>query len=493
MKKVNFGKLFKFLPKSKIKAGEGKEEGKYPFYTSSKIQSKWIDEYIYSGDSLIFGTGGNANIHYANDKFSTSTDCFVAQVNSEEVYTKYVFFYIKSHIELLERGFKGAGLKHISKKYISNIKIPLPETLDEQIKIANLLTQVETLIEKRKEGIRLLDELLKSTFLDMFGDPVLNPKGWETKTIEELVKKDKYSLKRGPFGGALKKEIFVSNGYLVYEQYHALNNDFSMARYFITEDKFQELKAFEVKEGDIIISCSGVYLGKLAIVPPNAPPGIINQALLKISLNEDIMNNILFTYIFTNKNFRNKFFKNNRGAGVPNFPPMKDFKTFKFICPPKYIQDKFATIVQQVEAIKKHYQQSLDELNQLFGSLSQRAFKGELDLSKMEIEIPAEDTWTKKALAKQEAYEKALEERKYKSDMSAVETVTVKTIPTKNIETYIMNLLKDDNFDIDEIKHQFGIHYSYDDFKKQFYGLLEEGKIIQEFDTQNKKMKFKAR
>jgi len=77
--------------------------------------------------------------------------------------------------------------------------------------------------------------------------------------------------------------------------------------------------------------------------------------------------------------------------------------------------------------------------------------------------------------------------------MSAVKTVTFKTIPIENIKTYIMDLLKVDNFDINEIKHQFGIHYSYDDFRKKFYGLLEEGKIIQEFDVQNKKMKFKAR
>lgn len=64
----------------------------------------------------------------------------------------------------------------------------------------------------------------------MFGDPVWNEKGWETRTIEQLVKKEKYALKRGPFGGALKKEIFLPSGYLVYEQFHALNNAFSFAR-----------------------------------------------------------------------------------------------------------------------------------------------------------------------------------------------------------------------------------------------------------------------
>ena len=304
--------------------------------------------------------------------------------DTDKLNTNFLYFLLKSPTfqNFIQNVAVRAAQAGFSKKDLKKYKFFLPKSIDDQIKIANLLSQVEALIGKREESIKLLDELLKSTFLNMFGDPVLNTKGWDKVTIEDIAKKEKYSIKRGPFGGALKKEIFVSDGYLVYEQYHALNNDFSMARYFITEEKFQELKAFEVKSGDIIISCSGVYLGKLAIVPPDIKKGIINQALLKISLDENKMNNILFTYIFRNENFINKFFGSNRGAGIPNFPPMKEFKKFKFIKPPKPLQDKFATIVQQVEESKKKYQESLNQLHQLFGSLSQRAFKVELDFLK---------------------------------------------------------------------------------------------------------------
>ena len=376
--------LLKYLPKSKIKAGEGKEKGKYPFFKSGADQSKFIDIAIFDGESLIIGDGGNANINYFNGKFSTSDHCYVIQKKDDEnIDLKYVYYFLKTNIHILEAGFKGAGLKNISKKYISNIKIPIIKPVENQRKISTFLTRLEELIAKRKESIKLLDELVKSTFLDMFGDPVLNPNGWETKTIEKLVKSEPYAIKRGPFGGALKKEIFVDDGYLVYEQYHALNNDFSMARYFIDEKKFNELKGFEVKAGDIIISCSGVYLGKLAIVPQGARKGIINQALLKISLDENKMKNIAFTHIFTNENFRNKFFGANRGAGIPNFPPMKDFKKFLFITPPIELQNKFADIVIKIENTKKLYQKSLDELTNLFNSTAQKAFKGELDVSKI--------------------------------------------------------------------------------------------------------------
>lgn len=212
----------------------------------------------------------------------------------------------------------------------------------------------------------------------MFGNPVRNEKGWEVKTIEQITITEKGGIKRGPFGGALKKEIFVEKGYLVYEQFHALNNDFTMARYFIDEQKFKELQGFEVKNGDIIISCSGVYLGKLAIVPEGAKKGIINQALLKVTLNQKTMRNDFFVFHFAHKNFREKYFDANRGAGIPNFPPMSDFKKFPFICPPMSIQNQFAERLQIIKQQKELAQQALQKSDELFNSLLQKAFKGEL-------------------------------------------------------------------------------------------------------------------
>jgi len=87
---------------------------------------------------------------------------------------------------------------------------------------------------------------------------------------------------RGPFGGSLKKSCFVEEGYAVYEQQHAIYNQFSDIRYFVTEDKFNEMKRFELKPNDLIMSCSGT-MGKVAIVPEGIKQGIINQALLKLT------------------------------------------------------------------------------------------------------------------------------------------------------------------------------------------------------------------
>ena len=292
----------------------------------------------------------------------------------DKTFFKYL---IQSVLFRLEREVHGSTMKHITKKRFDAVKIPLPP-LKTQQRIAEILDNAAALRDKTAQLLTEYDLLAQSIFLEMFGDVVSNPKKWETQTIEQLVINDKGSIKRGPFGGALKKEIFVEKGYLVYEQYHALNNDFSFERYYISEDDFKRLKGFEIKSGDIIISCSGVYLGKLAIIPENAKKGIINQALLKVSIDETKMRRDFFIFHFTQENFRDKYFGANRGAGIPNFPPMARFKKFPFITPPIKLQNQFADKIALIEQQKALAKQELQQAEDLFNCLLQKAFKGEL-------------------------------------------------------------------------------------------------------------------
>jgi len=131
-----FGEVCKFLSKSKRQASYGEKQGKYPFYTSSQTCSKYCNEYDYEDECLIIGTGGNANIKYSS-KFSCSTDNFVIKINPGQL-VKYMYYYLSINIEVLQKGFVGVGLQHISKEYISNIKIPIP-SLERQQEIVKYL------------------------------------------------------------------------------------------------------------------------------------------------------------------------------------------------------------------------------------------------------------------------------------------------------------------------------------------------------------------
>lgn len=370
----------------------------YPLVTSKNLKPDGIDfstiSYISEKDHLeiskrsrvdrndilfaMIGTIGNPVLVDIDTEFSIKNVALFKFANSP-IDPRYFRYLLKTRIIERQLDFeeRGGTQKFVSLKVLRNMKIPYPP-LEEQRRIAAILDKADGVRRKRKEAIRLTEELLKSTFLEMFGDPVTNPKGWEVKTIEDITVNQKGAIKRGPFGGALKKDIFIQAGFLVYEQYHALNNDFSFERYYISEDKFEEMKGFEVKPGDIIISCSGVYLGKLAIVPENAKPGIINQALLRITLNQRKMNNYFFLYHFSHESFRDKFFAANRGSGVPNFPPISEFKTFPFIVPPIEDQNKFSARLQQIQGFQSKAYESIKESENLFNSLLQRAFRGEL-------------------------------------------------------------------------------------------------------------------
>ncbi|MBK7234041.1 MAG: restriction endonuclease subunit S [Saprospiraceae bacterium] len=337
-----------------------------------------------NGDILYtrVGSFGEAAVIDLDFDFSIFVSLTLIKPNQKLVDSRFLMWHLNSPNvrNFATRNTSGIGVQNLNVGVVREFQIPLPP-LPIQKRIAEILDAADALRRKDQELLKKYDELAQAIFIDMFGDPVKNEKGWEVKTIEQLVKNTRHSIKRGPFGGALKKEIFVNDGFLVYEQFHALNNDFNFERYYINQEKYNELIAFDVKPKDIIISCSGIYLGKLAIVPEGAKTGIINQALLKLTLDENIYKNEFFVKIFTQDNFKETYFASERGAAIPNFPPMSTFKEFKFICPPINIQNEYLKIVhnlqQQIDIISLEHKTA----HNLFQTLLQKAFKGELSES----------------------------------------------------------------------------------------------------------------
>ena len=165
MEYIKVKDILEFKKKSKIKASEGLKIGKYNFYTSSKEQKKFLDYYEYSNEALIIGTGGNANIHHSYGKFSVSTDCFVLENKANKFFLlEYIYKYLLKNIHILENGFRGAGLKHISKEYLENIEIPII-SIEKQKKLIKNLKNIDIFIDKNKQIKNELNFLNKSLFI----------------------------------------------------------------------------------------------------------------------------------------------------------------------------------------------------------------------------------------------------------------------------------------------------------------------------------------
>jgi type I restriction enzyme, S subunit len=156
--------------------------------------------------------------------------------------------------------------------------------------------------------------------------PFSLPVGWAWVPWGEILAFDEAPFKRGPFGSALKKDMFVESGYKVYEQYCPINDDCSFERYYITDEKYDELKGFAVRARDYLVSCSGVTLGRITQVPVDYKEGIINQALLRVRVNHNIIDDEFFKLLFRSPFFQKEIFANSTGSAIPNVKGVKELK-----------------------------------------------------------------------------------------------------------------------------------------------------------------------
>jgi len=193
---------------------------------------------------------------------------------------------------------------------------------------------------------------------------------WKNKPLDDLCK-----LVRGPFGGALKKEIFVQKGYAVYEQSHAIYSDFNSFRYRIGEEKYFELKRFSVRASDLIMSCSGT-MGKFAIIPKNYELGIINQALLKLTIKKDF--DIWFVKIsLETEHNQNKLLSQSAGGAIKNVVSVSQIKELELAVPKLPEQQKIASCLSSLDEVIASNSQKLDLLKDHKKGLMQNLFPQE--------------------------------------------------------------------------------------------------------------------
>ncbi|EFO9313208.1 restriction endonuclease subunit S [Campylobacter coli] len=222
------------------------------------------------------------------------------------------------------------------------------------------------------------------------------PQGWKMETLGEILSSDKYSIKRGPFGSALKKSFFVEKGIRIFEQYNPINNDPHWKRYFISHEKFQELEAFKATEGDLLISCSGT-LGKIVELPKDTEMGIINQALLKIRLNNIKILNSYFIYYFNSPIMQEKILESTLGSAIKNIASVKILKQIEIPLPPLKEQERIVGILDEsfakIDESIKILEQNLLNLDELMQSALQKAFNPLKDNAKENYKLPQGWEW----------------------------------------------------------------------------------------------------
>lgn len=218
--------------------------------------------------------------------------------------------------------------------------------------------------EKIKEAIKN-KELRKEKYTQAENNGKL-PKNWGVARLKEICEKNNSSIKRGPFGSSITKSMFVPKGkdtYKVYEQGNAIRRDINYGSYYITKDKFESLSAFQVKTGDIIVSCAGT-IGKTFILPPKIEPGIINQALLKLTLDTSIIDKKFFLLEFESISVQLNL--HAKGSAIKNLASLKYLKNkVDFPLPPIEEQKRIVAKIEKLMPLVDEYAESYNRLQKI--------------------------------------------------------------------------------------------------------------------------------
>ena len=278
--------------------------------------------------------------------------------------------YLASAMEYmnLAKYYTGATIPHIYFKDYKEEHFPLPP-LSTQRRIAVVLDKVSTLIAKRRQQLDKLDELVKSRFVEMFGDPVQNPHGYKKVTLSELA-----DIKIGPFGSLLHKEDYIEGGHPLLNPSHIVNGKVEPdAKLTISDEKYNELEPYQLHAGDVVMGRRG-EMGRCAVVPSE---GFLcgTGSLLIRSRGEVTADYIQKTISFPS--FRKTIEDMAVGQTMPNLN-VPIVSNFLIIRPPIKIQKGYYAFVAQTDKAKLAIQKGLEKLETLKKALMQEYFGGEV-------------------------------------------------------------------------------------------------------------------
>ena len=348
----------------------GDFSGKYLNKTTEHITQKGLENSsakLFSKGTIlysIFATLGEATIL----NIDATTNQAIAGIKIKDkssIDIDYLFAYLKSLKEEVNRIGRGVAQNNINLSILKSFTVPLPP-LETQKQIAKQLNKCTTLLEKHKQMLEKYDTLIKSRFIEMFGDPDTNPKGWNIKTLNEVCRK----ITDGKHGGC-KLDDKSDYYYVGAREIFDLNIHYETAQNITKEDFEKDYKRCNLEIGDFCIVNTGATIGKTAIAKDKRTTHTLLQksvALLKVKPEEIIPIYLQYSYI-TNESM----YKVESASAQPNLLLSKIRET-KLMVPPISLQNDFAAFVQQIDKSKFVVQKSLEKAETLYKSLMQEYF-----------------------------------------------------------------------------------------------------------------------
>ncbi len=364
--KVKIGELTK-IKTGKLDANAASEDGEYLFFTCSKDPLR-ISSYSYDCECVLVAGNGDLNVKYYNGKFDAYQRTYIIEDNgSGRLYMPYLYFFLEGYVEELRKQSIGGVIKYIKLGNLTDAEIFLPD-IETQKKTVEYLEYVKGIIDKRSKQLEQLDTLIKARFIELFGDPITNPKGWPVSELSEYIQ----FLTSGSRGWA---KYFTEEGeyFITIKNVKNCRIILDEVQHIVPPDN-AEAKRTKVQEGDLLISITA-DLGRTGVVTKDIAEygGYINQHLTCIRLNQDAVRPLYVAYYMESDAGKRQFQSKNQSA-VKAGLNFNSINTLRLIVPPVKVQDEFLAFVAQTDKSKVAVQKSLDELQTLFDSLMQEYF-----------------------------------------------------------------------------------------------------------------------
>lgn len=324
-------------------------------------------------DICIAWDGANAGtVSYGLTGLIGSTIARLRPINGKRVFTPYIAKYLQSQFKALNQAATGATIPHVSRDKLLGLSPALPE-YSEQRRIAAILDKADFIQKKRGEAIKLVEDSIRSAFLQLLGKTSA-----VRVTIEELLPATPNAIRTGPFGSQLLHSEFTDSGIPVLGIDNVVTNRFRWAeRRYISSDKYKDLRRYRVFPGDVMITIMGTT-GRVCIAPPDLPESISTKHLCTISPDRQrLLPEFLWASLLWDPLVRAQAAREGKGAIMEGWN-MSIVRGLMIKLPSIAQQEHFAAFVRKSESLRIRLLAAEAESSQLFGSLAQRAFSGQL-------------------------------------------------------------------------------------------------------------------
>lgn len=455
MEKVILKKYVK-IRTGKLDVNASDENGRYPFFTCAKKISK-INIFAFDCECVLVAGNGELNVKYYEGKFNAYQRTYVIEsINKNILSVKYLYYFINNYIDKLRNGAIGGVIKYIKLNHLTDIELPIPD-IETQNKIVSILDKATSLVNKRKETIQLLDKLLLATFLEIFGDPVINTKEWPKKPLSafgEIITGNTPPRNISEYYNEKHIEWIKTDNIQHEKKYPTKAAEYLSAK--------GAIKGRVVDSNSILVACIAGSINSIGRVAITNRRVAFNQQINAIQPNKEVSS--LFIYYLIK--YSSKYIQNHATKGMKRIITKGVFKNIMLIHPPHELQLKFEKTAHITAGIKGKLIKAQIAGLSLLNSIAQKTFNSQLNID-TEAEL--------------NALINEIDLHKKENDLSSISGDT----------TYLQRL-------IDKLNYQeFSDNDMYDKAKHAIFQLMSEDeknrRVYQEYNEESKSLKLVLR